>query len=211
MTRSGPCKCAASGAATRPSQAAIAGCVGYPVVLKAQAAELAHKSDAGGVIVGIADAAALRAAWEQLQVSIAKARPGLVLEGALVERMAPPGIEMVVGARRVADWGPVLMLGLGGVWIEVLKDVCLLPADAGEQRIMEAVLGLKASSLLRGARGAANADLPALARTAATLGALICAMPDLQEIELNPLRVYPEGQGVMALDALVVGNAQAAG
>lgn len=190
---------------------AIAGRIGYPVVLKAQAAALAHKSDAGGVITGIGDGAALRAAWSELKANIARSRPGLELDGVLVERMAAPGIEMVVGARRVADWGPVLMLGLGGVWIEILEDVCLLPADAGEDRIAEAVRGLRAARLLLGARGGAVADIPALARVAAKLGALIRAMPRLQEIELNPLRVYPQGEGVLALDALVVSDAQAQG
>src|SRR6202034_3031186 len=99
--------------------------LGYPVVLKAQSAELLHKSDAGGVILGIADAAALGAAWQRLQQNIAAARPGLALDGVLVETAAEPGLEMIVGARRDRDWGTVLMLGLGGIWTEALKDVRL--------------------------------------------------------------------------------------
>jgi acyl-CoA synthetase (NDP forming) len=97
---------------------AIAKDIGYPVVLKAQSAALLHKSDAGGVIIGIGDEAALRAQWPVLHANVAQAKPRLALDGVLVEGMAKPGREMIVGARRDPEWGPVLVIGLGGIWTE---------------------------------------------------------------------------------------------
>ena len=182
----------------------IAKRIGYPVALKAQAAALAHKSDAGGVIIGIADAAALETQWERLQRNLAGARPDVTLDGVLVERMAPPGLEMIVGARRDAEWGPVLVVGLGGIWTEALKDVRLLSPELDEAAIGRELRMLKGAALLAGSRGAPPLDEAAVAHAVATLGAMIRGTPDLREIEINPLVVYPAGQGAIALDALIV-------
>lgn len=180
----------------------IARDIGYPVVLKAQASELPHKSDVGGVIVGIPDEAALHAAWACLMANLATHRPGLVLDGALVEAMGPRGLELVVGARRDADWGPVLLVGLGGVWIEALKDVRLIAADLAEDDIVAELQRLAAAPMLAGLRGAPGVDVRAIARVVATLGAQMRAHPDIAEIDINPLVAYPDR--VLALDALVV-------
>ncbi len=183
----------------------IAGQIGYPLVLKAQSPQLPHKSDVGGVIVNIRNLEALEVAWQQLHASVSAARPDLCLDGVLVEGMAAPGVvEMVVGAKRDPQWGPVLMVGLGGVWIEVLKDVRFLPADLTEVAIRSELLKLRGAALLQGARGNPLADIDALAATVARLGAAFCADPRLLELDINPLVVYPEGRGVLALDALVV-------
>jgi acyl-CoA synthetase (NDP forming) len=181
---------------------AIAEQIGYPVVLKAQSADLTRKSDAGGVIVGIVDAAHLANAWDELHASVARAKPGLTLDGVLVEEMAAPGVEMVVGARRDPDWGPVTLVGLGGIFVEVLDDVRLMPADLPRARIADEIGKLKAASLLRGARGRPPADIDALVAAIATIGALMRSRPDLTEIDINPLVVYPHG--VLALDVLLV-------
>jgi acyl-CoA synthetase (NDP forming) len=182
----------------------IAARVGYPVALKAQAASLTHKSDAGGLVLNIADDAALAAGWERLHDNVARAKPGLVLDGVLVERMAGRGIEMAIGARRDPHWGPVLMIGLGGVWIETLNDIRLMPADLDEAGIVAEIGKLRGATLLQGARGVEPADIAALASTAARVGALMRAIPTLREIDINPLLVYPQGRGVLALDALIV-------
>jgi acetate---CoA ligase (ADP-forming) len=187
-----------------PEAVAIAEKIGYPIVLKAQARELTHKSDAGGVILGIVDAAALARGWRALQDNLRRARPELKLDGILVETMGKRGIEMVVGARRDPDWGPVLLVGLGGIWIETLNDVRLMPADLTEDGIVAEILQLRGAKLLQGARGAAPADIAALARAVAGIGALVRATPALVEIDVNPLVVYPAGEGVIALDALIV-------
>ena len=182
----------------------VAATIGYPVVLKAQAAALAHKSDAGGVIVGIADVAALRTAWQRMHEDLRRTRPDLKLDGILVEAMARPGLEMIVGARRDPEWGVVSMVGLGGIWVETLRDVQLLPAGADEQAMIAALKKLRGALLLQGARGARPVDLAAVARVAAILSDLVEQSPDVAEIEINPLLAYPAGEGVLALDALIV-------
>ncbi|WP_043354874.1 acetate--CoA ligase family protein [Cupriavidus basilensis] len=182
----------------------IAARIGYPVVIKAQASALPHKSDVGGVIVGLADEAALRAGWQELHANVSSHRPDLQLDGVLVEAMGARGLELVVGAKRDADWGPVVLVGLGGVWIEALKDVRLIPADMAEADIVEELGRLKAASLLKGIRGAAAVDVPAVARVVALVGEQMRANPQITEIDINPLVAYPDR--VLALDALVVCN-----
>lgn len=194
-------------AASADEAVAVAARIGYPVAIKAQASELPHKSDVGGVIVGLADEAALRAGWQQLHDNLGKHRPDLRLDGVLVEAMGPRGLELVVGARRDADWGPVVLVGLGGIWIEALKDVRLLPADLAEADILQELGRLKAASLLRGIRGAAAVDTAAIARVVALIGEQMRANPDIAEIDINPLVAYPDR--VLALDALVVLKPQA--
>ncbi len=185
----------------------IAARIGYPVAAKAQASALTHKSDAGGVILGIADANALFAAWERLQQGVRRAQPDLALDGVLVERMAEPGLEMFVGARRDPDWGVVLMVGLGGIWIEALEDVRLLPPGLGEQAIIAEIRKLKGARLLLGIRGSAPLDEFAVASTVAIIAELMQVTPRLSEIDINPLIVYPAGKGVQALDALIIAAA----
>jgi acyl-CoA synthetase (NDP forming) len=184
---------------------AIAARIGYPVVLKAQAAALPHKSDVGGVIVGIRDDEALRIAWQRMHQDVGHARPELALDGLLVENMAAPGgVEMILGGKRDAQWGPVLMIGLGGVWTELLNDVRLLPADASGETIRAELNQLRGVGLLQGARGALPADVEALVAALALIGAAFVAEPRLQELDVNPLFVYPRGQGVLALDAVLI-------
>ena len=117
-------------ARTVDEAAAVAKRIGYPVVLKAQAAALSHKTEAGGVMLNLADEAALRAAWDTMMKSVKRAAPDVTLDGALVEKMSPKGIELMVGAKRDPGWGTVLLLGLGGIWVEALGDVQLLPGSS---------------------------------------------------------------------------------
>lgn len=196
-------------ATTADEAVAVARRIGFPVVLKAQASELPHKSDVGGVLVGRTDEAALRAGWDKLFASVKHHRPELVLDGALVEAMGPRGLELVVGAKRDADWGPVVLVGLGGIWIEALKDVRLIPADMAEADIAVELNRLKAAVVLQGIRGAAAVDVPAIARVVAQVGAQMRANPNITEIDINPLVAYPLGSvvPVLALDALVVAKA----
>ena len=184
--------------------AAIAATIGYPVVLKAQAAELPHKTEAGGVVLSIADEPALRREWSQMTETLQAGRPGLVLDGVLVEPMAARGLEMIVGARRDPDWGPVLMVGLGGIWAEALKDVRLLPAEVAPDRIAAELGRLRGAALLDGFRGSPPVDRPALIDALMRLAALVRSHPEIEEIEINPLIVYPQGKGAVALDALIV-------
>jgi acyl-CoA synthetase (NDP forming) len=191
------------GLARTPEEAqALAEQIGYPVALKAQAADLPHKSDAGGVIVGVADETVLQVEWQRLHANIARAKPGLVLDGVLVEAMAQPGLELIVGARRDPDWGPIIMVGLGGIWTEALRDVRLLSPELDEAAIIAELGRLKGAALLTGTRGAPLLDRHAVAKVAMILAGLMRSTPDLLDIEINPLMVYPVG--AVALDALMV-------
>ena len=178
--------------------------IGYPVALKAQGPALAHKSDAGGVVLGLDDDAALAPAWRKLHADIARACPDLRLDGVLVEAMARPGVELIVGVRGDPDWGPVLVVGLGGVWAQVLRDVRVLPPDLDPAAIVAELRKLKAALLLTGFRGAPALDLRAVADIASRLGRFAAAHPEIAEIDVNPLIVYPEHEGAIAVDALIV-------
>ncbi len=183
----------------------IAAEIGYPVALKAQAGALAHKSDVGGVALGIADEPALARAWAEIRANLDRARPDLVLDGILVERMTEPGLEMVLGARRDDDWGPLVMVGLGGVWTEALGDFRLFPADLAEDLIFDELGQLKGWPVLQGARGTPPLDVAALVKAVVLIGGLIGALPQLTEVDINPLILHE--RGLCALDAVLVTEA----
>lgn len=191
------------GFAQTPDEAvSVAEGVGYPVALKAQAAMLSHKSDAGGVILSIADEAALRAAWRRLYANVAAYDADIVLDGAVVEAMGERGVELIVGARNDPEWGPVILVGLGGVTAELMKDVCLLPPDLTRESIIAALRRLKGAALFDGYRGAPAVDLDAVAAIVQTLGRLLAGTPTIREIDLNPVIARPDG--AVALDALIL-------
>lgn len=191
-------------ARTAHEAVAVAKRIGFPVALKAQAAALSHKTEAGGVTLNLADEAALRAAWDTMQQNIKRAAPGVTLDGCLVEKMSPKGLELMIGAKRDPGWGPVLLLGLGGIWVEALGDVQLLPVDADERQIVDALHRLRSAKLLSGVRGAPPVDIDAVAKAVMAVGRLMRTAPDIVEIDVNPLMVHAKGQGATALDALIV-------
>jgi acyl-CoA synthetase (NDP forming) len=191
-------------ARTADDAAAVAKRIGYPVVLKAQAAALSHKTEAGGVMLNLAEEAALRAAWDTMMKSVKRAAPDVTLDGALVEKMSPRGIELMVGAKRDPGWGTVLLLGLGGIWVEALGDVQLLPGGASEDEVREALRKLRSAKLLAGVRGAPPADTEAVVQAVMAIGRVMQTMPEVIEVDVNPLMVHAKGQGVTALDALIV-------
>ena len=193
--------------ATTPAEAvAIAAKIGYPVAIKAQSAELAHKSDVGGVIVGLRDEAALKAGWAKLIDNVGRSRPGVALDGVLVEAMGAPGVELIVGGRKDPEWGPVVVVGFGGVQAEILKDFRLLAPDANEPEILAELKTLKSAALLEGFRGSPPLDLEALVRIVRAIGRLLLDEPSVREVDLNPVVVHPRGEGALALDALIVAS-----
>jgi len=190
--------------ATTPEHAVrIANEIGYPVVLKAHATALPHKTDAGGVFVGIDSDIALLEAWHALHRNIRTSRPDLLLEEVLVERMSEKGIELIVGGRRDPQWGTILLAGFGGVLAEAVSDTRLLAPDLTPDEIEHELEHLRCSAILRGFRGSPALDTPAVARTIAALGACMLSDSRILEIDINPLVVYPRGQGAVALDALI--------
>ena len=183
---------------------AAAAQIGMPVALKAQSNDLPHKSDAGGVELGLSHATSIEQAWHRLHSNIGRHRPGLVLDGVLVERMSARGTELIVGGRNDPDWGPIVLAGFGGVQAEILHDVRLMPADLGFDGIVRELQLLKSAPLLRGYRGSPPLDIAAVAEIVSRIGALLRGEPSIWEIDLNPVIVYPDGQGAIALDALLV-------
>jgi acyl-CoA synthetase (NDP forming) len=174
------------------------------VALKAQAAELPHKSDAGGVILSIGNERALAEAWAALNRNIETTRPGLELDGVLVECMGEKGAELILGARNDPDWGPVLLAGFGGVLAEAMRDVRLLPPDLSIEQIVRELHSLQCAALFHGFRGSPPLDVEAAARVLAAIGLLIRGHPEIEEIDINPVVVYQKERGAMALDALIV-------
>jgi acyl-CoA synthetase (NDP forming) len=181
----------------------IAAEIGYPVVLKVQAAALPHKSDVGGVTLGVNGEDALREQWEQLYLNVRTAKPGVVLDGILVELMSNPGIEFMLGAKRDHEWGAVLMVGLGGIWVEALHDVRVFPVSSSVEEIRDQLMKLRAAALLGPLRGHPARDVIALIDAIRRVGALMEQNPTVAEIDINPIAVGYEGQGVLALDALI--------
>lgn len=178
--------------------------IGYPVVLKIDSADIAHKTEAGGVALDLRSADAVRAAFACV-VAKAKAHdPAARIEGVGVYEMVTGGIELIAGIRRDTTFGPTLLLGLGGTLVEILADSALrvLPLARGEAADM--IRDLRGYPILDGARGRGRADLDALAAVLERLAALALAAPAIDELDINPLMVLPEGQGVMAADALIV-------
>jgi acetate---CoA ligase (ADP-forming) len=186
----------------------IARRIGFPVALKAQAVELPHKSDVGGVVLGIASEDALTEGWATLHRNLLSRKPGLKLDGVLVERMGQKGVELILGARNDPDWGPVLLAGFGGVLAEAMKDTRLLPPDLSKDAIVEELNKLKSAALLRGFRGTPALDVGAAAEIVAALGQLIRSAPRIVEIDVNPVVLYAQGSGAVALDALIVADAE---
>ncbi len=175
-----------------------------PAALKVCSPDIAHKTEVGGVALDVRGDDAVRAAYGKVLSRVpASAR----IEGVLVAPMRERAVELIVGVSRDPTWGPMLAVGLGGIWVETLKDVALrrLPVDAAD--VAEMLESLKAAPLLRGSRGRRPVDLQALGRTIARIGDLALALgPRLEALEINPLRV--EGAGCEALDALIVTAAE---
>jgi hypothetical protein len=121
----------------------------------------------------------------------------------LIEKMGKRGVEMIVGARNDPEWGPVILAGFGGVTAEILQDIRLITPDLSEQAIVAELMQLKSAALLRGYRGSPKLDVAALARMIRGIAAILLAEPTLTELDLNPVILHPEGEGVVALDALM--------
>ena len=178
---------------------------GGPVVLKLDAPGLAHKTEAGGLRLGLANEAAIRAAVGELVAAAASA--GATLRGLLVEPMAAPGVELIVGGTRDTVFGPAVLVGLGGILAEVLDDVAVLLAPVTADEVRERLATLRGASLLRGVRGRPGVDIDAVARVVAAIGDLLVADPLIVEIDCNPVIAGPDG--AVAVDALVVVSAGA--
>jgi len=176
--------------------------IGYPVVLKIASPDIVHKSDVGGVQLHLQDGEAVRQTFRTMQQRVAARVPGARIDGIIVQPMATPGVEVIVGMSKDATFGPVLMFGLGGVLVEVLKDVTFRIVPLSRRDAREMMHDIQSFPVLAGYRGAAPADLEALQNILLTLSAFVESTPEVQEIDLNPIYAY--AQGALVIDARVV-------
>jgi acyl-CoA synthetase (NDP forming) len=189
-------------ASSQKEALAVSSEIGFPVVLKIASPDIIHKSDAGGVKTGLKSRLGVRQAYREIMASVRKKYPRAKIEGVSVQSMARPGIEIIVGMYKDAQFGPVIMFGLGGIFVEVLKDVSfrlipILPRDA-EQMIQE----IKGYALLNGYRGREPAHLPSLVDILLKVSALVEKTPEIKEIDLNPIFAYQDS--AVAVDARIV-------
>lgn len=177
---------------------------GFPVVLKILSPDILHKSEIGGVLLDIADADAVRQGFALVLERAQKTVPHARIEGVLVAKQLKGGVECILGIHKDPVFGPIAMFGLGGIFVEILKDVVFRRCPFGADVAEEMILGIKGAPLLQGARGRARADVKALADMLARLSAFAAAAGDrLQSIDLNPVFAMPEGQGAFAVDAVI--------
>ena len=179
--------------------------IGFPLVMKIQSPDIAHKSEVGGVRVNITTKGEAFLAWQALHDNARRHRPDAAIQGVLVGPMAKRGVEIIIGTLQDATFGPMVMVGLGGITTELFRDVVYRPAPVGVDEAAAMLEELKAVALLKGFRGAAKADIAALSQLIAQVSWLAARLRDqVSEIELNPVLLHAEGQGVTIVDALVV-------
>ena len=193
---------AASRVATSPEEAVLAaGELGFPVVMKVISPAALHKTEVGGVALGVADEEGVRRTFARLRENLEVSLPQARFDGVRLQATAPAGVDMFVGGTQDASFGPVLYFGLGGIYVEIFRDVacCLCPAPREE--IIQRLMGLACFPLLTGARGGVKSDLPVFVDFLVRVSHLLAAFPQIGELDLNPVRVMVNGQGVLALDA----------
>jgi len=176
--------------------------IGYPVVLKIVSPDILHKSDVGGVMLNLKDAKDVRKAYKQIMENVQKHKKDAEILGVLVQEMAPPSTEVIVGAIKDPQFGHALMFGLGGVFVEVLKDVTFRIAPINKEEAHEMISEVKAYPLLKGYRGMPPADIEAIVQILLNTSRLVSEHPEIKELDLNPIMVYEKG--AKTVDARIV-------
>ena len=176
--------------------------LGFPVALKVMSAEVVHKSDAGGVKLRLENASQVEKAYSAMMASVKAVYPKAKIDGVSVQRMARPGVEVIVGMSKDPQFGPVLMFGLGGVLVELLKDVAFRIVPVARFDAAEMIREIKGFPMLTGFRGSEPCDLEALEKLIVSVSDFVEKHPEVKELDLNPVFAYKDG--VMAVDARVV-------
>ncbi len=176
--------------------------MGFPVVLKIASPDISHKSDAGGVKINLKDGEAVAQAYEDIISSCKRQFPDAAIEGVAVQNMVKPGIEVIIGMTKDPQYGPVIMIGLGGVWVEVLKDVSFRIAPLTQSDAAKMIKEIKGYSLLQGYRGTPPADIAVLEDILMKISRYAVENPDIREIDLNPIFAYSDH--AVAVDARVI-------
>jgi acyl-CoA synthetase (NDP forming) len=167
--------------------------MGYPVVIKIFSRQIVHKSDVGGVITGIASANELDLAYDRMMANITKNSPRAEVGGVIVQKQMPKGVEVVVGGLRNDQFGPVVMFGMGGIYVEVFKDVSFRLAPLDKDEALRQVRETKVFKLLQGVRGEEPCDIDALCGVIVNTGRLLAEYPEIAELDFNPVFCYPDG------------------
>ncbi len=189
-------------ATSREEAVALSGKLGLPVALKIASSDVVHKSDAGGVKLGLETADQVGAAYDEILASIGKAFPDAKIQGISVQSMARTGVEVIVGMSKDAQFGPVLMFGLGGILVEILKDVSFRIVPLAKRDAAEMIREIKGYPLLEGYRGSEPVDVANLEAMVLKVSEFVDKNPDIKELDLNPVFAY--GDGAVAVDARVV-------
>jgi acetyltransferase len=199
-------KIPASELAATPEEAVqLANRIGYPVVLKIASPDILHKTDVGGVKVGLSSAGEVQDAFELMVYRAQRYLPQAHLWGCLVQQMVPPGgLEVLVGMNRDPQFGPLVTFGLGGIYVETLKDVTFRIAPFAVQSAETMLSEIRARALLDGVRGEPPVDKEAIVETLLRIGQLVQDFPEIVELDINPLMVYPQGMGAIAIDMRLV-------
>jgi len=176
--------------------------MGFPVVLKISSPDVIHKSDSGGVKLGLSNATQVGKAYSEIISSVKQAYPEAQIEGVSVQTMAPPGVEVIVGMSKDPQFGPVLMFGLGGILVEVLKDVSFRIVPVTERDAREMIREIKGYPLLEGYRGQKPASIPALEKLIVKVSQFVEKNPQIKELDLNPIFAYPDK--AVAVDARII-------
>jgi len=176
--------------------------IGFPVVLKIVSPDIIHKSDIGGVILNLKNAKEVKAAYKQIMENVKKRRKDAKILGVIVQEMAPPSTEVIVGAIKDPQFGPTLMFGLGGVFVEILKDVTFKVAPITEEEAREMLTEIKAYPLLKGYRNLPPADTEALVKILLNTSRLVTEHMEIKELDLNPIMVYEKG--AKTVDARII-------
>jgi len=176
--------------------------MGFPVVLKISSPDVVHKSDSGGVKLGLANATQVGKAYNEIISSVKQAYPEAQIEGVSVQSMAPPGVEVIVGMSKDPQFGPVLMFGLGGILVEVLKDVSFRIVPVTTRDAREMIREIKGYPVLEGYRGQKPASIPALENLIVKVSQFIEKNPHIKELDLNPIFAYPDK--AVAVDARII-------
>ncbi|MGK2966266.1 MAG: acetate--CoA ligase family protein [Tepidiformaceae bacterium] len=189
-------------ATSRDQAATEAERIGYPVVLKVVSPDIAHKSDVGGVKLNLASKEAVGAAYDEIMASSRAAEPNAKIIGVAVQQMAKQGTEVIIGMTTDPQFGPVLMFGLGGIMVEVLKDVSFRLVPLEDRDAAQMISEIKGAPVLAGVRGQPPADIDALKATIRKVSDFVQAHPEVRELDLNPVFAYPDG--ALAVDARIV-------
>ncbi len=193
-------------ARTADEAAALAARAGFPAVLKVVAREVSHKTEVGGVELGLATESEVRAAFERIQRNLAAKAPAARFEGVAVQKMAPEGVELIAGITRDERFGPMIVAGLGGIFVEVLRDTALRLAPVTEREALAMLDELRGRAILAGVRGKPGVDRAAVARMLVTLSEFAAANPEIAEMDLNPVVAYPSGLTVLDARVLLTGD-----